>query len=144
MKNILKLSQVFLVAWLLNLLWENVHVLLYEQHLGIFFAQMDPLEKFVVLFRASIFDATFITAAVLVGLLFASLFKKKNREKFTTWFVVSVGVIFAVWLEIHALNTGRWMYNELMPIIPILNVGLSPTVQLGLTGYLAYKATWWA
>lgn len=106
---------------------------------------MDPLEKFVVLFRASIFDATFITAAVLVGLLFASLFKnKKNRKKFTTWFVVSAGVVFATWLEIHALNTGRWMYNELMPIIPILNVGLSPTIQLGLTGYLAYRAIWWA
>jgi len=36
------------------------------------------------------------------------------------------------------------MYNELMPIIPILNVGLSPTIQLGLTGYLAYRAIWWA
>ncbi len=138
MKYILKLSQVFLVGWLLNLLWENLHVFLYEHSRDTLFTQIDQLERFIILLRASIFDATFIVVVTAIAVSIPFL------KKYRTWFISIAGVIFAIWLEMHALGTGRWAYNSLMPVIPILNVGISPTIQLGLTGYLAYKSTWWA
>ena len=140
MKYIHKLSQIFLVAWLLNLLWENVHVLLYEHYQGMVFAQISQLEKFVILLQASIFDGAFITGAVLVGTLLSKLFKSKQEEKTTMAFLLGVSIAFAMTLEMNALESGRWAYNELMPIIPFLNVGLTPTIQLALTGYLAYRS----
>jgi len=50
------------------------------------------------------------------------------------------GLVAAIAMEIWALNTGRWVYSSLMPIIPIIKTGLSPTIQLALTGLIAYKA----
>ena len=140
MKYIYKLSQIFLVAWLLNLLWENVHVLLYEHYQGMVFTQISQLEKFTILLQASIFDGAFITAAVLLGTILSKTLKAKQEEKSTTAFLLGASIAFAITLEISALESGRWAYNELMPIIPFLNVGLSPTIQLALTGYLAHKS----
>src|SRR3990167_3437728 len=52
--------------------------------------------------------------------------------------IIFIGIVVAILIELHALRTERWVYNEYMPIIPILFVGLTPTIQLGLLGYLSY------
>jgi hypothetical protein len=44
--------------------------------------------------------------------------------------VLGAGTAIAV--EWAALADGRWTYNALMPIIPVLNVGLWPVVQISL------------
>lgn len=47
--------------------------------------------------------------------------------------------LFSEWLNI--VNRAAWAYSDLMPIIPILNAGLSPVLQwivIPLTGF------WWA
>ncbi len=133
MKKLSTLARVFLAGWLLNLLWENLHVFLYEHYREMFFSQISQIDKFLILLRASVFDAAFITAVVFVIMLIPWL---KGKE---SWFIFGTAMSFSVWLEIYALDTGRWAYNVWMPIIPILNVGLSPSIQLGITGYLAYR-----
>ena len=50
-------------------------------------------------------------------------------------------IIFAIVLEKWALMTGRWAYTSAMPIIPILNIGLTPAVQLGMLGYFSNKVS---
>lgn len=45
------------------------------------------------------------------------------------------GTVTAIIVEIYALNTGLWTYNKLMPIVPLVNTGLTPTVQLGILSY---------
>ena len=142
MKSILKLSQVFLVGWLLNLLWENIHVFLYKSYRGIPFAEMGQVEKFTILLQASIFDGTFIVIAILSGAVLSLLFKPQKRELITISFAIGAAISFAIGLEQYALETGRWMYNDLMPIIPFSNVGLSPTIQLAITSYIAYRSAW--
>jgi len=52
------------------------------------------------------------------------------------WLIVPLGIIGMEW---YALTTSRWAYNVLMPIIPLLGTGLTPTIQLGLLGHLSYK-----
>ena len=42
------------------------------------------------------------------------------------------GAATAVLLERFALDTGRWTYNQMMPIVPVVNVGLWPVVQMAL------------
>jgi hypothetical protein len=73
----------------------------------------------------------------LFGILFISFSFLRQR----LWLVLTLATLFAIGLEIFALQTGRWGYEDMMPIIPILNVGLSPTVQLGLLTYFSFKLT---
>ncbi|OGZ11292.1 MAG: hypothetical protein A3D67_02610 [Candidatus Lloydbacteria bacterium RIFCSPHIGHO2_02_FULL_51_22] len=116
-----RLLIVFFTAFLLNFLWENIHAVLYVQYQG---GEITRL----ILFRAALFDAAVIT-------LFAALLLVLPWPRARPWVMLALGVVFAVGLEWFALATGRWEYNTLMPLIPFLNVGLSPAIQLGVTGW---------
>jgi hypothetical protein len=129
------LLRVFLASWLLNLIWENLHVFLYEQYRGVFYSQMGQFDKFQILLKASIFDAVFITVVVFLIMLIPWL---KGKE---SWSLIVIAVLFSISLELYALDTGRWAYNSLMPLIPILDIGVSPVIQLGLIGYLVTRFT---
>lgn len=120
-----RLITIFLLAFVLNLLWENLHSVLYSNYKG------GEITEFI-LARASLFDAFLIT---LILIPFVYLIALKNKS----WLIIVVGTIIAVINEWYGLSTSRWMYNSLMPILPIINVGLSPTLQLGLLGYISFK-----
>ena len=119
-----KLFSIFATALLLNLVWEHAHSFLYTQYQG------GAITEFILL-RASLVDALIITAVVFPFIFFPAL-EKKN------WLIIFFGVAIAIGIEMYALRTGRWSYNEYMPVLPWLSVGLTPTMQLGLLGYLTY------
>lgn len=120
-----KIILIFILAFILNLIWENFHALLYVNYQGEKITQL-------ILLRASLFDALFIT---LLSLPF--IFIKYFNQRI--WYSIVIGIIFAIILERWALATGRWAYNDLMPIIPIIKTGLTPTLQLGLLSFLIFK-----
>lgn len=120
-----KLFIVFIAAFFLNWVWEELHSVLYIHYQG-------GAITAIHLLRAAFVDATFIVAAAAVFFSFQAL-----RQRL--WLIVPLGVAAAIVLEWFALSTGRWSYNELMPIIPVLKTGLTPTIQLGFTGYIAFK-----
>lgn len=122
-----KVFSVFFIAFGLNVVWENVHSYLYMHYQGGTITES-------ILLRATFADAVIITLIAL-PFLFLPLFKKR------AWLIVPIGVIIAVSMEWYALGTGRWAYSALMPIIPLLETGLTPTIQLGLLGYLSYSIT---
>ncbi len=107
---------IFVIAFVLNLLWENAHSYLYVHYRG-------GAITWLVLLHATLFDAVITTAA-------AFLFFYVRPFRARAWLVVLALVLFAILLELFALSTGRWAYNELMPKVPFLGVGLTPTVQL--------------
>ena len=121
MKNVFL---IFLLSFILNIVWENLHSLLYAGYMG------GKITEFILL-RASLGDAVIITILSL-PFVFIPSFKRK------AWLIIFIGVLVSIFIELYALNTGRWIYNEYMPIIPILGIGLTPTIQLGLLGYLSY------
>ena len=84
-----------------------------------------------ILLRASFVDAWIITM-VAIPFFYIAFFKKR------TWLIIIIGVLISIFIELYAMNTGRWLYNGYMPIIPLLNIGITPTIQLGLLGYLSY------
>ena len=85
-----------------------------------------------ILIRASLFDAILVTIIVLP---FIYLFSLKNKS----WLIIVIGIVVAILNEWYGLSTGRWTYNSLMPIVPMIKVGLTPTFQLGVLGYITYR-----
>lgn len=125
MRGMKKIPIIFNLAFLLNLIWENLHSYLYVHYQGGTITQL-------VLIRAALFDAIFIT---LLALIFIAVDYFNRR----LWWSLIIGIVFAIILERWALDTGRWAYNDLMPIIPLLKTGLTPTLQLGLLSFSIYK-----
>lgn len=120
------LKEVFLIAaigFLLNVIWENAQAPLYQGY-----------ENFWQHFLICL-PATFGDVLILWGIYGALAFVykdwlwpndfKKNRLLVLVILSFAVGVA----VEKYALLTNRWMYNELMPIIPYLEVGLTPILQ---------------
>ncbi|PIQ66456.1 MAG: hypothetical protein COV96_01600 [Candidatus Zambryskibacteria bacterium CG11_big_fil_rev_8_21_14_0_20_42_18] len=120
-----RLLIIFLSAFVLNIVWENLHSFLYSNYMG------GEITEFILI-RASLFDAFLITM-ILLPFLYLNALKNKS------WLIIVIGIIIAVLNEWYGLNTNRWAYNSLMPILPIIKVGLTPTLQLGVSGYLSYK-----
>ncbi len=119
-----KLLIIFLVAFVLNLIWEHLHSVLYVHYQG------EAITSFI-LTHAALFDAIFTTLLSVPFMVIPLL-----RKRF--WIAVVVAVGFAVGLERYALSTSRWMYTDSMPVIPILGSGLTPTIQLGLLAALSF------
>ena len=120
-----RLLYLFLFSFLLNLVWENLHSYLYDNYMG------GRIAEFILL-RATFADAVMVT---LICLPFVYI-KYFNERR---WIMPIFGITLAIFIEKYALSTARWAYNPFMPLIPILNVGLTPTIQLGLIGYLSYR-----
>ena len=120
-----KLINVFLLAFVLNVLWENWHSFLYNNYMG------GKITEFILV-RASLFDALLITI-ILFPFMFFETFKNKS------WLIIIIGIIIAILNEWYGLSTGRWVYNSSMPILPVIGVGLTPVLQLGTLGYFSLK-----
>ncbi|MDQ4131172.1 MAG: hypothetical protein M3133_09340 [Actinomycetota bacterium] len=109
------------VAFGVNLLWELAQSPLYAGAADL------PMRVYL---RAGAVDALLVTGAAAV----ATLLGRRSRVAF--W-MVFVGTLLAsaVFIEVRAVTGGRWSYSALMPTIGV--VGISPLVQLPLTGALS-------
>jgi len=116
------------VAFVLNVIWEHLHASLYVSYMNA------PITN-AVLLHASVADAVMVAMLVTFA-----LFLPKH---FQVWGIGIGGLLLAVLIEGWALNTGRWMYTSNMPLLPLLHVGLTPTLQLATTGlatlYIIHK-----
>ena len=120
-----KLVFIFISAFTLNWVWEHVHSVFYWHYQGASITK-------IMLASAALFDAIVITIAAIVFLRVSYLRKR-------LWLIIPVGIMFAILLEWYALGTGRWAYKAAMPLVPFINTGLTPTVQLGILGYVVIK-----
>lgn len=119
-----KLAAVCGISFLLNLMWENTHYLLYVHYQG------GPITEAVLL------HATFVDAAIITAVV--AIFVHAPSHSFQVYGMVGTWLLMAIGIEWWALETARWAYQDFMPTVPLLGVGLSPTVQLALTGYVSY------
>ena len=117
---------VWSIAFVLNAGWELTHEVLYTHYQG------ESITTFILL-RAAVFDAVVITFLAAIARL---LVGGRDIKKELIW-VAGAALLLAIGLELFALSTNRWAYNELMPLVPVFKVGWSPTVQLALTGSVA-------
>ena len=123
--------KVLFTAFFINLLYEMVHSLLYKT------CHEASLKKYVYLMlKAATFDSIAITVMyyVIYKAFLGQASASATRAPLIVFFVMSL--LFAYAWEKYALQHKRWEYTEKMPII--LGVGLTPLVQLFLTGLLTF------
>jgi len=116
---------IFIVAFITNAIWENLHSTLYDSFMGA------EITEFILL-RAALADA-FIIAIIALPFLFSPLYRARS------WMIIPLGVVVAIGIEWYAFTMNMWVYNDYMPIVPLLSVGVTPMIQLGLLGYLSFK-----
>ncbi len=125
MRVLKKTALVFFLSFALNLVWENLHATLYTNYQG------GPISN-TILLHATLADALIITAGAFLFLYVPYL--RRNL-----WLSLVLGILIAIGVEMWALETGRWAYSALMPLTPFVKTGLTPTLQLGLLGYVTYR-----
>lgn len=119
-----KFSAIFFLAFAANFIWENLHAPLYANYKG------GAVTEWVLL-HATFWDAVIITSLSAIFIFIPYL--RKNL-----WWAIVCGAVIAVIMEKWALATHRWAYGSDMPVIPFLNTGLTPTIQLGVLAFCIY------
>ena len=113
-------------AFLLNFVWELLHLPLFNG--------LDDTHHYVVILHCT--KATFGDVVISLAAFYCACFFSGTRDWILTSDKVGLVVFFTVGLLItigfELLATGplnRWEYSPLMPIIPVIRVGLSPVMQ---------------
>jgi hypothetical protein len=123
----------YVIAILINYVWEMVQMPLY---VGMPF---DRLRSYLLCFKASFGDANITLLIFFAGL---PLFRDwRWPAGLTAWkavYLVVTGCIVAVAIELLAVRQGRWAYSALMPLVPLLDIGLVPLLQLILLPYVSF------
>ena len=124
---------VIILAFLLNFAWEVIQGPLYEGYVY-------DIQHIAFCALASVADTIMVLLLYLVCALTYNKnpFWLKELAIPRILIVILVGGIGAVLTEMKHLNEGNWAYAESMPIIPIVDVGLSPVLQFMLLPILTY------
>ncbi len=140
MRPIKKLFTIFVIAFILNLIWENAQAPLYQGYIS--FAQ-----HFWICLPASIWDASYITTVYLamrfVDRTVRLIQKTPDQEKsvspvLMTIAVIALGLMTAGYIELRALAQDHWAYSAAMPLVPVIHVGLTPFLQLAILSLVTY------
>lgn len=135
---LLSLRRYFCVIALLNLVWEFAHMPLYT-----LWSTGTAGEIVFAAVHCTGGDMLIAMSALLVSLLvFGVGWPQKQvavRRVVVLTMVLGVGyTVFSEWLNIVVREA--WAYSELMPIIPVIDAGLSPMLQWIVVPGLAF--TW--
>jgi hypothetical protein len=129
----------FVVSFGLNWIWEVAQM---------FFYKVKPAEMWthILLYctLATVIDA-FVTliSYKLTTVLVRNRYRESNNEWKPYALMALFGAIWAVFFELVASEFGLWSYNERMPLVPVIKVGLSPLLQLTLLMPTALFLTKW-
>lgn len=113
-------------SFVLHLIWESWHVQLYTGYgdwsLGI-----------PVVALATIGDVLYTLGAFALVCGFKKTVDWMADATYSDYFgLVTLGFLIALFVEYKGLALDKWQYLPEMPIIPILQVGLSPILQMAL------------
>lgn len=128
------LGRLFLWAVAMNYIWEMLQMPFYEA-----MKFSDP-KSWLICFRASLGDGVIVLTIWAIG--FAVLRKTTWAENLNVRSILILllsGSLIAIGIEFLALETGRWLYSELMPMVPIVNVGLIPFLQLLILPWVSIR-----
>jgi len=123
------------IAFALHYLWEVSHVALYGGY-----EHLSPYLPITVL-------ATFGDVAYTLGAyFFVALIKRDwhwlaRMTKLDLVAIAFIGFTISMYVEYKALALERWFYLPAMPIIPGLQVGLSPIAQMTILLPLTFFLT---
>jgi hypothetical protein len=116
------------VSFVLNEIWEMAQMSAYVQTAG--HSLMSTLGFCT---RAAVGDVGIILGIYAAGALAAGDPGWGLRGRWNIYATVAVlGLAYAALVEHAALIAGRWSYTERMPVVPVLDAGLWPLLQMTL------------
>ena len=124
-------TRVFAIAFLLNAAWEVTQASWYSGE------RQSLVMTFLHCLPAIVLDALFTLAIYLILLHW----RGRTLAQLTRLGLLLLGVIggtTAVVVELIALSFGWWSYGASMPLVPKLDVGLLPVMQLGFLTPLTF------
>lgn len=123
---------VAVLAFLLNFAWELIQMPLYER-------SSFSMDHVVFCALGSVADAIMVLL-LYFGLAF--IFNNPLWIEHLKWqrivLAILIGGTGAILGEIRHLSLGSWAYADSMPIIPVVNVGISPVLQFMTLPFLSY------
>ena len=121
-----------ILAFLLNFSWELIQMPLYN-------IASFTINHMTFCALGSVADAIMV---LLIYFGLAVIFKNPlwihpvQRQRVII--VILIGGIGAALSEMRHLSLGNWAYSDLMPLIPIISVGISPVLQFMVLPILTY------
>lgn len=133
------LTGVLVVGFLLNFAWEMAQLPAYMAGNGEPY-RMGFLESALHCFVPTLGDIVVVGLTFLLGW---AIHARPDWIRALDWrdsLLVSLTlVLLAIIIEMVAVDRlGRWQYSDLMPIVPLVQVGLLPTIQLALLTVLTF------
>lgn len=123
------------IGFSLNFIWENLHSVLYTN--------INPLMHILPYYTLSTLGDII---AILVLYWIMAKIRKNNlwiqalNKKDALWLLL-FGAIIAVFVEIICVILRLWSYGPNMPVVPLINVGLSPLLQMMFLPLLTFYLT---
>jgi hypothetical protein len=121
------------IAFGINYIWENLQMAFYVE------MNYSEIRDWLYCLKSSGWDAVIISGIYILGSL---IFKKWNwveqYRAIKLVYMILTGAAVALVIEMVALNSNRWSYTEIMPLIPRINVGIVPILQLMILPFLTY------
>ncbi len=125
MKNSFRnLILLIIISFFLHLAWEYLHLPFYTgyEHLS----STIPIPVW-----ATIGDVAYTLGAILLVSLFKGNLTWFREARMKDYIGLAIlGFCIALFVEYKAVVFHRWYYTNRMPIISLLNVGLSPILQM--------------
>ncbi len=130
------LRNYILTLGIANLLWEFAHLPLYELWRTASYGEL----AFAAI-HCTGGDILIGTSSIVAALLIVGEERwpvAGHRSVFFLTLLIGFSyTVFSEWLNIEVRQA--WAYSELMPVIPVINMGLSPALQWVLIPMLAYR-----
>ena len=127
-------------SFFLHVLWENLQAPLYGGYTSF-------VQHFWICFRAAWGDLLFmfiiymVLAVVHRNPLWVA--ERMSYAHAATWLIsVLIGTFLAASFELWAIIFAhRWQYTEAMPLVPVLQIGLTPILQMILIPLVVLSLT---
>lgn len=124
------LLQIFIAAFLVNVVWEFSHCMLYKTCWTMKWPALTKL-----LLKMSVKDGVWICIFYLASYaIFGAINPMDNWMQVTLFAVIAL--MFAFIDEKISVTMGRWEYGPKMPLV--YGVGLTPLLELAVTGLLSF------
>jgi hypothetical protein len=133
---------VIVLSYLLNLIWELLHIPLYE-------SSVLPNNHMILCMLASLADVIMVLVLYFgSAIVYKDPLWVKTLSRTRVLITMMVGGMGAILSETRHIAAGNWAYAGSMPILPIVGVGLTPVLQFiimpALIYYLSfYFLTFW-
>ena len=120
------------ISFILNEVWELLQMPLYS-------SAYYNVEHIIFCTLGALADMIMILLLYLsYAFIYKNIFWIAQENWFKIFVVMLTGAVGAVLSEKRHLLLGSWAYDQSMPIVPFVNVGLSPVLQFFLLPVIIY------